>query len=168
MQVTPRRSGPALIVGQMWIDSASAAVVRLAFRYLGTALWVRPDDGPGGPDSAKARRMNSTVNRLVSVDADLEYGLQEGRYWMPYRQVIAGQVRLPLVSDLVIPFQATTTFEDYIAKGRAVELKIQKDLPMAGLPTLSYLVVRNPRIDLGFEVQGGYAYWRFCKAKIVA
>ena len=71
------------------------------------------EDGPRGPDSAKARRLNSLANRIVSIDADLEYGLQEGRFWMPYRQVIAGRVRLPVVNDLVIPFQATTTFDDY-------------------------------------------------------
>ena len=35
---------------------------------------------------------------------------------------------------------------------------------MLGLPTLSYVVARNPRIDLGYEVKSGYAYWRFYKA----
>ena len=109
--VTPRRAGPALIAGQMWIDSVTAEVVRLTFRYIGTELWVRPDAGPRGPDSARARRLNSLGNRIVSVDADLEYALQEREHWMPYRQVIAGRVRLPV--GLVIPFRATTTFEDY-------------------------------------------------------
>ena len=75
------------------------------------------EEGPRGPDSAKARRLNALANRIVSIDADLEYGLQEGRYWMPYRQVIAGRVRLPVVSDVVIPFQATTTFDDYTING---------------------------------------------------
>jgi hemolysin secretion/activation protein ShlB/FhaC/HecB len=117
VEVTPRRAGPALIAGQMWIDSATAEVVRLTFRYVGTALWVRAEDGPRGPDSAKARRLNSLANRIVSIDADLEYGLQEGRYWMPYRQSIAGRVRIPVVSDVVIPFQATTTFDDYAING---------------------------------------------------
>ncbi len=77
-------------------------------------------------------------------------------------------VAIPGVDDLLAQMLEQTTFEGYVDKGREVELKIQKDLPMAGLPTLSYLVVRNPRVDLGFEVKGGYAYWRFCKAKIVA
>ena len=112
VDVTPRRSGPALIAGKMWIDSATAEVVRLTFRYLGTSLWVTPEK-PTRSDSASARRINSFANHLVSIDADLEYSLQEGRYWMPYRQVIAGRVRLPMVSDLVIPFQATTTFDDF-------------------------------------------------------
>ena len=77
-------------------------------------------------------------------------------------------VSMPGVDHLLAEMLQSTTFDDYVAKGREVELQIQRDLPMGGLPTLSYLVVRNPRIDLGYEVQGGYAYWRFCKAKIVA
>ena len=77
-------------------------------------------------------------------------------------------VLMPGVDDLLDQMLQTTTFDDYVAKGREVELKIQRDLPMAGLPTLSYLVVRSPRIDIGFPIKSGYAYWRFCKAKIVA
>ncbi len=147
IEVTPRRTGPALIAGQMWIDSATAEVVRLTFRYLGTALWVRAEDGPRGPDSAKARRLNSLANRVVSVDADLEYGLQEGRYWMPYRQVLAGRVRLPLVSDVVIPFQATTTFDDYAINGGR---PIVFDVPLpdtAGLSRDSLRALRRARQD---------------------
>ncbi|MBA3893346.1 MAG: hypothetical protein H0X69_06570, partial [Gemmatimonadales bacterium] len=112
VDVTPRRTGPALIAGRMWIDSASAEVVRLTFRYVGTGLWVRPE-GTARSDSSSARRINSLANQVVSVDADLEYGLQDARYWMPYRQVVAGRVRIPVVSDLVIPFRAVTTFEDF-------------------------------------------------------
>jgi len=68
----------------------------------------------------------------VSVDADLEYGLQDRRYWMPFRQVISGRVRIPLVSDLVIPFRAVTTFDDFeINTGRpiAFELPLGPDHP---------------------------------------
>jgi hypothetical protein len=147
VEVTPRRTGPALVVGQMWIDSATAEVVRFTFRYLGTALWVRAEEGPRGPDSAKARRLNALGNRIVSIDADLEYGLQEGRYWMPYRQVIAGRVRLPVVSDVVIPFQATTTFDDYtINGGQPIEFAIA--LPdTAGLTRDSLRALRRARQD---------------------
>jgi hypothetical protein len=147
VEVTPRRAGPALVAGQLWIDSATAEVVRFTFRYLGTALWVRAEEGPGGPDSAKARRLNRLANRIVSIDADLEYGLQEGRYWMPYRQVIAGRVRLPVVSDVVIPFQATTTFDDYtINGGHPIEFAVV--LPdTAGLTPDSLRALRRARQD---------------------
>ena len=130
VDVTPRRTGPALIAGQMWIDSATAEVVRLTFRYVGTGLWVKPD-GTTRSDSSAARRRNALANQIVSIDADLEYGLQDARYWMPYRQVILGRVRIPVVSDLVIPFSAVTTFEDFeINTGRPVAFELP--LPAEG------------------------------------
>ncbi len=126
VDVSPRRTGPALIAGQMWIDSATAEVVRLTFRYVGTGLWVKPD-GTTRSDSSSARRKNSFANQIVSVDTDLEYGLQDARYWMPYRQVISGRVRIPVVSDVVIPFRAVTTFEEFeINTGRPIAF----DLPL--------------------------------------
>ena len=127
VEVTPRRTGPALIAGELWIDSASAQVVRLTFRYVGTGLFVRPrtGSGEGGIDSSRARRINALANQVVSIDADLEYGLRDGRYWMPSRQVLAGRVQIPMVSDVVIPFQATTTFDDYeINTGRPVAFEL--------------------------------------------
>jgi hypothetical protein len=128
VKVTPRRTGPALIAGEMWIDSASAQVVRLAFRYVGTGLWVRPE-GAERADSSSARRINSIANQIVSIDADLEYGLQDGRHWMPYRQVISGRVRIPLVSDVVIPFRAVTTFDQFdINTGRPIAF----EFPLTG------------------------------------
>ncbi len=124
VEVTPRRTGPALIAGRMWIDSSTAVVVRLTFRYVGTGLWVVPDSASRS-DSASARRVNSIANQVASIDADLEYALQDGRFWMPYRQVIAGRVRIPLVSDVVIPFRATTTFEDFeINAGRPIAFEL--------------------------------------------
>ena len=133
VQVTPRRKGPALIAGEMWIDSASAEVVRLSFRYVGTGLWVLPE-GEKRSDTASARRINSIANQIVSVDADLEYGLQDRRYWMPFRQVISGRVRIPLVSDLVIPFRAVTTFDDFeINTGRPIAFELPLGAGRSGL-----------------------------------
>ena len=109
VEVTPKRVGAALVAGRLWLDASSAQVVRFTFRYVGTSLWVRPE----ADDSGSARFANGLINRIVSIDADLEYSLQDGKHWMPYRQAIAGTVRIPIVSDVVIPFQAVTTFDDY-------------------------------------------------------
>jgi hypothetical protein len=123
VQFTPKRPGPALVVGRLWLDASSAEVVRFTFRYVGSELWARPGDEEAH-DSASARRINRLVNSIVSIDADLEYGLEDGRYWMPRRQAIAGQVRVPL-SDIVVPFQAVTTFDDYaINTGRPVAFSL--------------------------------------------
>ncbi|MCU0620574.1 MAG: hypothetical protein MUC69_03620 [Gemmatimonadales bacterium] len=112
VDVTPRQNGDALLTGRLWIDAATSEVVRFAFRYVGTRLWVRPDT-PTKDDSSDARRANGLISRFFSLDVDLEYALQEGQYWMPYRQTIAGRVTVPVVSDLVIPFEAVTTFRDF-------------------------------------------------------
>ncbi|HLS48242.1 MAG TPA: ShlB/FhaC/HecB family hemolysin secretion/activation protein [Gemmatimonadales bacterium] len=122
VQVIPKRLGAALVAGRIWVDSSTAQVVRFTFRYVGTSLWVAPD---GDEDSSSARRANRFINRFLSIDADLEYGLQDGRYWMPFRQTIAGTVKIPIVSDVVIPFQAVTTFDDYeINTGRPVVFEL--------------------------------------------
>ena len=153
VDVTPRRTGPALIAGQMWVDSATAEVVRLTFRYVGTGLWVKPE-GTTRSDSSSARRMNSLANQIVSVDADLEYGLQDARYWMPHRQVISGRVRIPVVSDVVIPFRAVTTFEEFeINTGRPIAFELP--LPATGDPD-SLRAMREARRDsLRAERRGG-------------
>jgi hypothetical protein len=153
VDVTPRRTGPALIAGQMWIDSATAEVVRLTFRYVGTGLWVKPDSATRA-DSSSARRINSLANQIVSVDADLEYGLQDVRHWMPRRQVVSGRVRIPLVSDLVIPFRAVTTFEDFeINTGRPIAFVLP--LPATDHPD-SLRALREARRDsLRAQRRGG-------------
>ena len=123
VQFTPKRPGPALVVGRLWLDASSAEVVRFTFRYVGSELWARPGD-EDAHDSTSARRINRLVNGILTIDADLEYGLEDGRFWMPRRQAIAGQVRVPL-SDIVVPFQAVTTFDDYaINTGRPVAFSL--------------------------------------------
>jgi hypothetical protein len=124
VQVTPRRVAGSLTAGRLWIELGSAEVVRFSFRYVGTELWVSPE-GTTAKDSADARKGNKWANRILTVDADLEYALQENRYWMPYRQVLSGRVQLPMISDLVIPFEAVTTFDDYVINsGRTVVFEL--------------------------------------------
>jgi len=127
LEFVPKGTGGALIVGRMWLDQGTAEVVRLSFRYVGTDLWTAPD-GETRRDSTLARRANAIVNRILSISGDLEYARQDGRYWMPYRQVISGRVQVPLVSDVVVPFEAVTTFADYaINTGEPVRFALPAD-----------------------------------------
>jgi hypothetical protein len=108
VEAVPRRAGPALVAGRLWIEARSSGVVRLVVRYVGTELFERKG-----------------AERFVSVDADLEYALLDGEHWMPFRQTVAGRVRVPLLDDLVVPFQAVTTFHDYeINTGRGVPFEL--------------------------------------------
>ncbi len=113
LSVIPRRNGPSLIAGAMYLDARTRDVVRLTFRYVGTALWIDAGDDEFRGDSTRARRANAFVNRILSVNADLEYSLQDGKYWMPYRQLLAGTAQIPLISDVVVPFEVITSFSGY-------------------------------------------------------
>ena len=93
VEVRPRTVAPALVAGYLWLDQDSGEVVRFTFRFVGEELWETPD-GDTPRDSADARKANQFVNRILEIEADLEYGLQEGRYWMPYRQAVSGRGRI--------------------------------------------------------------------------
>ncbi len=124
VEVLPRRAGRLLTAGRIWLDAATADVVRFSFRFVGTDLWVVPDQ-PTRSDSADARRANRLISRVLRLDVDLEYSLQDERYWMPYRQTVAGRVELPWFGELVVPLQAVTTFDDYaINTGRPVMFRV--------------------------------------------
>ena len=98
---------------------ASAEVVRFSFRFVGQDLWVGAD-GDTRADSSDARLANRIISRILTLDADLQYRLEDGKYWMPYRQILSGRVRVPFMGGLVIPFQSETRFEDYsVNSGRA-------------------------------------------------
>jgi hypothetical protein len=122
--VTPRRSGTALVLGYLMLDAATGEVVRFSFRFVGTDNWIAPD-GETAEDSSDARVANKWISRLLSLNADLEYSLQDRVHWMPYRQTITGTVEIPFVSDAVIPFSFTTTFDDYeINTGRPIAFRL--------------------------------------------
>jgi hypothetical protein len=112
VKVTPARPGAILVVGTLWFDEASAEVVRFSFRFVGQDLWVGADGDTRG-DSADARFANRIISRILTLDADLQYSLEDGKYWMPYRQILSGRVRVPFMGGLVIPFLSETRFEDY-------------------------------------------------------
>ena len=110
--ITPRENAAVAVAGRLWVDTESGDVVRFTFRFVGRELWTDLDDEMSG-DSVGARRAGRIVQQLIQLDADLEYSLQENKYWLPARQVLSGRVTVPLGGGLTVPFEATTTFDDY-------------------------------------------------------
>ncbi len=124
VQVVPVRPGGALVAGTLWFDIATAEVVRFSFRFLGGQIWVDPDS-PTHDDSTDARRANGIISRILTLNADLQYALQEGKYWMPYRQILSGRVEVPFIGNLVIPFESETHFEEYrINSGKTIAFTV--------------------------------------------
>ena len=68
-------------------------------------------------------------------------------------------VAIPGVDDLLAKVLEEPDFAKRAALCQAVERQVLKDLPVIGLLTLSYVIARNPRVSLGYEVKSGYAYW---------
>ena len=48
-----------------------------------------------------------------------------------------------------------------------MEKQVLRDLPLLGLVTLSYVIARNPRVDVGYPVRSGPAFWPLNRAKRV-
>jgi len=76
-------------------------------------------------------------------------------------------VAMPGIDALVEKAQLEPSFEKLTALIQDAEKQVLRDLPVLGTITLSYLIARNPRVDLGYPVKSGYAYWPLNRAKRV-
>lgn len=112
MRIEPRESGAALVAGDFWFDAATADLIRMQVVFLGDYLWEEPG-GPTARDSAAARKGSHDAQRVLSLEADLEYALVDRRYWMPYRQMLALTFDMPWLVNLSVPARAVTTFSNY-------------------------------------------------------
>jgi peptide/nickel transport system substrate-binding protein len=77
-------------------------------------------------------------------------------------------VAMPGVDALLQRVLDEPDFSKRMALCQDVERQVLRDLPLLGLLTLSYITARNPRIDLGYTVRSGYAYWPLRTARIKA
>ncbi|GGA40337.1 ABC transporter substrate-binding protein [Pelagibacterium lentulum] len=73
-------------------------------------------------------------------------------------------IEMPGIDDLLQQALEATDYDEYIRICEEIELQVLRDLPLIGLSTLSFTAVRNANVDLGYEVQSGYARWRFHRA----
>jgi hypothetical protein len=112
MEVRPKRFGPALVSGDMWLDATTGDVVRLMVIFVGEYLWDNPEDGTP-EDSAQKRRENRQADRYLSVEADIEYALVDNLYWMPHRQLLALTADIPFILNITIPARVIVTFSEY-------------------------------------------------------
>ncbi|MGF9762325.1 ABC transporter substrate-binding protein [Microvirga sp. 0TCS3.31] len=76
-------------------------------------------------------------------------------------------VAMPGIDTLIEKAQDEPDFNKRIALVQDIEKQVLRDLPLLGIVTLSYVIARNPRVDIGFPVKSGYAYWPLNKAKRV-
>ena len=95
LKVRPRAVGWNVVVGSLWLDVDRGQLARAAYRPAEPFdVWARiaddPSNDPGLP--RVIRRMLSPLHAQISAVA-LEYGLHEGRIWLPRLQSIEGQAQ---------------------------------------------------------------------------
>lgn len=76
-------------------------------------------------------------------------------------------VAMPGIDTLIERAQDEPDFKKRVGLVQFIEKQVLRDLPLLGIISLSYVIARNPRVDIGFPVKSGYAYWRLNKAKRV-
>lgn len=76
-------------------------------------------------------------------------------------------VAMPGIDTLIEKAQDEPDFEKRTALIQDAEKQVLRDLPLLGIITLSYVIARNPRVDIGYPVKSGYAYWPLNRAKRV-
>lgn len=103
VRVTPTRGDAALVVGSLWVDTATGDIGAMQIRFVGRPLWADDDE----PDDQK------WANRILSVSATVQQGLWETRYWLPRRQELELMIRVPFIGNFAIPVVFKNEFGSY-------------------------------------------------------
>jgi hypothetical protein len=105
LRVQPREPKWNLVVGSFWFDIASHQLVRAAYRLsVPMDIWeIAKQDDPHAQDDIPVwvmpmlTPMRGTINVIT-----VEYGLYEGRFWLPRLQAAEGEGQ---VSFMRVPFR---------------------------------------------------------------
>jgi len=88
--VRPRKSDWHAVVGSLWFDVASGQLVRAAFRMSQPIDLINDaadDDKPGPIARALIPNTKASIDGVA-----IEYGLYQGRFWLPRTEVIEGRL----------------------------------------------------------------------------
>lgn len=94
LEVRPRKADWHTVVGSLWFDTRTGQLVRAAYRLSQPVdlLHDDDDDHPGFLASALLRPSTATITGVA-----VEYGLYQGRFWLPRTQVGEGKVQVGFV-----------------------------------------------------------------------
>jgi len=75
-------------------------------------------------------------------------------------------VVIPGIDDMLKEAMAEPELDQRITKVQDIEMKFLTDMPLLPVVTNGYLIVRAANVDLGYNLESGYAHWRLTKATI--
>jgi peptide/nickel transport system substrate-binding protein len=73
---------------------------------------------------------------------------------------------MPGIDALLEQALAEPDFQKRIELCQRMEQRVLADLPIIPLCTNAYVLVRHPRVKLGYEVTSGFAYWPLNRAVV--
>jgi hypothetical protein len=135
LKVRPRKPKWNLAVGSLWFDTQSGQLVRAAYRLsVPIDIWevAKADDPKADEDiPVWVKPMIMPMRAQISAIA-VEYGLHEGRFWLPRLRMAEGDAQ---VSFMHVPVKLEESFRYASVNG--------KD----SLPAIKVGGPRNPRLD---------------------
>jgi hypothetical protein len=110
LKIRPREPKWNLSVGSLWFDTKSGQMVRAAYRMsVPMDIWaVAQQEDPKSMDDVPVwvKPMITPMKAEVSAIA-IEYGLYEGRFWLPRVRLAEGEAQ---VSFMHVPFKVQESF----------------------------------------------------------
>ncbi|MDB4877585.1 MAG: hypothetical protein JWM41_4031 [Gemmatimonadetes bacterium] len=111
VKIRPREPKWNLAVGSLWFDTKSGQLVRAAYRLsIPIDIWaIAKADDPKSMDDVPVwvKPMITPMKAEVSAIA-VEYGLHEGRFWLPRLRLAEGSAQ---VSFMHVPFKMEESFK---------------------------------------------------------
>jgi hypothetical protein len=136
LRVRPRVPKWNLSVGSLWFDTKSGQLVRAAYRMsVPMDIWaVATEEDPKSMDDVPVwvKPMITPMKAEISAIA-VEYGLHEGRFWLPRLRLAEGSAQ---VSFMRVPFKMEESFKyaSVNAKDTLPRVPISASTPRARMP----------------------------------
>ena len=127
--------------------------------------------GAGIDASARRRPAASTaLAALQPIEHELLRGAARGLLEGDLERLLDGAplraAQAERAEDVLEQAGNESDFDKRLAMIQKAERKVLEDVPLIPISTNGYLIVRDPKVKLGFEVKSGYAFWRLDKAVI--
>jgi len=109
--VRPREPKWNVALGSLWFDIGSARLVRAVFRLAEPMdIWALADDDNDDPNDKPPRWVKAMISPLSAKinSVTVEYGLHEGRFWMPRLQGLEGEAQAGFMH---VPFKMEQSFK---------------------------------------------------------
>src|SRR5882762_4957995 len=147
LRIRPRQPKWNVAVGSLWFDASTAHLVRAVYRMAQEmdimAVAKEANEEDQTPDDDIPRWLKPIIMPMkANISAiTVEYGLHEGRFWLPRSQTIEGDAQ---VSFMHIPFNLEQRYTYSVVNGT----EPLPDLTIAVIDTASDSVSRAARREL--------------------